>query len=290
MKVSVIVPTLNNVTLGDTLRAIENQTHPPDEVIVVGRDELGITKAFPQVRFVDTERPMCAAAVRNIGMKTARGDIFLFTDADCLPAPDWVTTHIAQQQAGHLVVGGGISVEHTNYWAQADNVSMFHEFATSHPSGSRLLLPTLNLSVRRVIWEAVGGLDESFPGAAGEDSDWTIRMRLAGYNLWFDPTAVVRHTPARTTWKDVVRHWQQSGYNNIRVRIRYAAEFNTPAIVQNPYSLRFLSPLIAAHITAGIYTHPPLWRYWTSLPVVFMTKLIYCWSAARALESGFAFE
>ncbi len=69
-------------------------------------------------------------------------------------------------------------------------------------------------------------MDESFPSGLGEKIViGTIRMRLAGYNLWFDPTAVVRHTPARTTWKDVVRHWQQSGYNNIRVRIRHAAEF-----------------------------------------------------------------
>ncbi|MBK8430204.1 MAG: glycosyltransferase family 2 protein [Chloroflexi bacterium] len=137
MKVSVIVPTLNNVTLGDTLRAIENQTHPPDELIVVGRDEMGITQAFPQVRFVDTERPMCAAAARNIGMKMAKGDIFIFTDSDCIPNPDWVAQHLSLQQQGKQIVGGGVVIANPNYWAESDNISMFHEFLHTHPQGKR---------------------------------------------------------------------------------------------------------------------------------------------------------
>lgn len=290
MRLSVIVPTLNNHTLPATLRAIEGQTRPPDEIVVVGRDEIGATADFPAVRFVDTGRPRCAAAVRNRGMAEATGDVFVFTDSDCIPHPEWLARHEAHQQSGKMVVGGGIEIDDPNYWARSDNVSMFHEFAITETAGTRFLLPTLNLSVRREVWETVGGMDESFPGAAGEDSDWTIRMRQAGYVLHFDPQTAVRHAPARTTYRDVIKHWRNSGYNNIRVRVRHASEFNTPAFAQSALGLRLLSPLIAARITAGIYAQRTFWRYWSSLPIVYATKIIYCWSAARAIEDGFAFE
>jgi GT2 family glycosyltransferase len=290
MKISVIVPTLNNQTLAATLRALRAQSRLPDEVLVVGRDEVaGVLAGFPEVRFVDTGKPLCAGAVRNWGMREARGDVFLFTDADCVPAVDWVAQHGRGQAVGRPIIGGGIELDNPNFWAESDNLAMFHEFSTSQPAGLRFLLPTLNLSIRRQVWEAVGGMDESFPGAAGEDSDWTIRIRQAGFPLYFDPTAVVQHAPARTRWADVRRHWRTSGHNNIRVRVRYATEYNSPNFAQHPHWLRLLSPLIAAQVTGKIYAQPRYWRYWRSLPVVWATKLIYCWGAAEGIENGFAF-
>ena len=287
MKISVIVPTLNNATLPATLEAIGKQTRPADEVVVVGRDEPNYTAPFSFVRFVDTGKPVCAARARNLGMEAAVGDLFVFTDSDCIPAPDWLEKH-EQQAQNYDIVGGGIDIENKNYWAMSDNLSMFHEFSTAKDAGERFLLPTLNMNIKREAWEKVGGMDETFPGAAGEDSDWTIRLRLAGYTLFFDPTIVVRHAPARTTPSDVVRHWKNSGYNNSRVRVKHAAEFGTPWFTRKPFWLRALSPLIAAYISGGIFAQKIYWRYWTTLPIVYATKVIYCWAAARSIEDGFA--
>jgi cellulose synthase/poly-beta-1,6-N-acetylglucosamine synthase-like glycosyltransferase len=165
---------------------------------------------------------------------------------------------------------------------------MFHEFVPALPAGARFLLPTLNLSLRRGVFESVGGMDESFPGAAAEDADWTIRIRRAGYRLWFDPAAVVAHSPARTAWADVVRHWRNLGHNAIRVRLRYAEAFGTPAGARRAAWWRWLSPLIAARVTAGVYGKRPLWPHWPSLPVVYATKVLYCLGAAAAIDDGFA--
>lgn len=290
MSISIIIPTLNNHTLTATLAAVVPQTRPGDELLVVGLDEIGVTQAFPQVKFISTGRPQCAAAVRNLGLTHATQEIFLFTDSDCIPAPDWVEKHRHNQAQGQLVVGGGIEIDHPNYWARADNLSMFHEFAVSQPAGVRSLLPTLNLSVHRSVWHKVGGMDESFPKAAGEDSDWTIRMRHAGYTLHFDPTAVVRHAPTRTTWQHVFHHWHHSGHNNIRVRLRYAQEYGTPWWVRSPLALKLLSPFIAAWTTAKIYRSPAAWPYVSCLPVVYATKIVYCFGAAAAVQSKFAFQ
>ncbi|HRO90140.1 MAG TPA: glycosyltransferase [Promineifilum sp.] len=288
MRVSVIIPSLNAPTLGRALAAVVAQSEPPHEVIVVGRDEAGTLQTHPAVQFIDTGVPVCAARARNLGMGAASGDLFLLLDSDCIPAPDWLARHRARHAAGETVVGGAVALQGSNYWAQSDNVSMFHDFVPQLPAGPRFLLPTLNLSVRREVFAAVGGMDESFPGAAAEDADWTVRIRRAGHRLWFDPAAVVAHSPARVAPRDVVRHWRYLGHNAIRVRLRYADEFKTPNGAQYAWWWRLFSPIIAAGVTAGIYAKRPLRRYWAGLPVVYATKIIYCWGAARAIDSGFA--
>lgn len=289
MNISVIIPTLNAPTLARTVDAVLAQTAVPREIIVVGRDEAGVLGNYPAVRFVDTGEPVCAARARNLGMAAATGDVFLFLDSDCVPQPDWLQRHLDRQQAGSPVVGGSVALQGSNYWAQSDNVSMFHEFIPGHPPGNRQLLPTLNLSVRRSIVDQVGLMDESFPGAAAEDADWTVRMRLAGVPLAFAPEAVVAHAPARTTWSDVVRHWRNLGHNAVRVRLRYPAAFGTPSGAVSAAWWRLLSPLIAARITGGIYANRLFWPHWRSLPVVYASKIIYCLGAADSIDSGFAF-
>ncbi|MEW5989269.1 MAG: glycosyltransferase [Chloroflexota bacterium] len=285
-KVSVIIPSLNSTTLPRTLTGVASQSRPPAEVIVIGRDEAGILCNFPHVQFIDTGAPVCAAAARNLGVSRAGGEFFVFTDADCIPNPDWLRLLHQRLEAGERVVGGSVELKGSNYWAQSDNVSMFHDFVPESRPGPRPFLPSLNLGLHRSVVEHVGGMDESFPGAAAEDTDWTIRMRRAGYQLYFEPAAKVQHIPARTDWPDVARHWRNLGRNAIRVRLRYADDFDTPAFVRRPTWLRLLSPLIAAKATLDIYAQPYLRSYWTTIPVVYATKILYCWSAARAVASG----
>ncbi|MEQ9465472.1 MAG: glycosyltransferase [Haliea sp.] len=287
---SVVIPTLNDSTLPRTLQAVMEQTRAADEIIVVGRDENGVAGRFPRVRFVDTGKPVCAAVARNCGIAESRGQIIVFTDADCIPETDWLEQHERAHCQGARVAGGGVSVASENYWVLSDNVSMFHDFVRELPPGERSLLPTLNLSVQRSVVEEVGLMDESFPGAAAEDSDWTIRMRLAGYRLQFVPAAVVHHAPSRTRWKDVVGHWRKSGFSGIRVRHRYAQDYATPAFARSALMLRLLSPFIAARVTAGIYSDLVFWPYWRCLPVIYLTKIIYCLGAAAAIDNGFAFD
>ena len=289
-RISVVVPTLNDGTLARTLEALVAQSRTADEILVVGRFEDRITREFPQVVFIDTGQPVCAAAARNRGMAAAQGDIIAFTDSDCIPEKDWLARHEQAHNGGAEVVGGGVSLDGSNYWAQSDNVSMFHDFVTAHPAGNRILLPTLNLSVKRAVIDAVGFMDESFPGAAAEDADWTVRMRLAGYPLRFIPDARVRHAPSRRCWADVVEHWRKLGYSAIRVRHRYAVDLRTPALAGSAFLMRALSPLIAARVTAGIYANPIFWRHLAYLPVVYATKIIYCFGAAASIEDGFAFD
>lgn len=289
MRISVVIPTLDDESLAQAIDAVLRQERRADEILVVGIDGKGVTKAYPQVRFVDTGRPVCAAAARNLGIRLSTGSIIAFTDADCIPTRRWLACHEAAHAAGFPVVGGSVALAGANYLAQGDNVALFHAAIRQHPRGERFALPTLNLSIDRSVVERVGYLDESFPGAAGEDTDWTLRMRLAGYPLRFEPSAVVRHAPCRTRWAEVLRHWTCAGHAGIRVRQRYAPTYGTPRWTRSAGLLRALSPLIALYVTLRIYRQPRLWRYLAYLPIVYLAKVAYCLGAAAAVASGFAF-
>lgn len=286
--ISVVIPTVGEETLPRTVEAVLRQTRPADEIIVVGRDQSGRMARFPGVRFIDTGRPASAAEARNRGIAATRGDIVALTDSDCVPLPDWLARHEEAHTTGQSVVGGGVELSGTNYWAQADNVAMFHDFVPRRPAGYRTLLPTLNLSIRRSVIEEVGGLDETLPSA--EDAEWTIRICRAGWPIYFEPAARVRHAPMRTRPSDVVRHWRKLGYSSIRVRLRYRQEFRTPRWAGSAFWVLVLSPLIAARVTAGIYRQRWAWRAWKYLPVVYASKIWFCQGAAESIRSGYAFD
>ena len=92
--VSVIVPNYNYArTLGLCLSALERQTYPHIEVIVVDDrstdDSVEIARRHG-VRVVETDTNIGAPAARNLGVRYARGEVLFFLDSDLALAEDVV--------------------------------------------------------------------------------------------------------------------------------------------------------------------------------------------------------
>ncbi|MGB9591429.1 MAG: glycosyltransferase, partial [Candidatus Kryptoniota bacterium] len=283
MFVSVIIPNLNAPTIDQTLLAIERQTYSDYEVLVVGMDIWGLVRANDKVRFIFSETPLPPARARNWGAKEARGDILVFTDADCIPRPDWLETFVKCFNHPEVaVVGGGVDISSSgNYWILADNLSMFYEYLAIHPAGQRRQLPSLNLAIRREIFEAIGGFDERYPKPSGEDADLTIRLHKCGYHLYFEPRAIVVHRPPRDTLFDLFWHGYYQGMYSTKVDKRYASEEGLPAILRERWVLRCFAPVISIGAIARMFiTYPNLWVYWYTLPAIFLAKVAWCWGAS----------
>ena len=82
---SVVIPTLNEERhIGSLLSDIAGQTRKADEVIVVDAgsedDTVRVAKRFPNVILLDGSPPV--AVGRNLGGRSARGDVLIFLDAD----------------------------------------------------------------------------------------------------------------------------------------------------------------------------------------------------------------
>ncbi|RME45969.1 MAG: glycosyltransferase, partial [Chloroflexi bacterium] len=247
MKVSVVIPNLHSPIIDETLRAIREQAFDLNqvEVIVVGRDRHGLVREDGLVRFHDTGHPVPPAVARNLGLAQAAGEIVAFTDADCIPAPDWLANLTAAYHArsDRTVVGGSVTPDAENYWTLADNISTFYRFLPSRPPGEQIHLPSLNFSARRQVLEAVGGFDERYPRPSGEDTDLCLRLRRAGHSLYFEPRAVVYHRPPRQSLTALLRHARDFGRYTPRMLPEYGDLLGWPAFLRQPALILALSPL-----------------------------------------------
>ena len=283
--VSIIIPNRDSPLIGDTLRSILAQTALERvlEILVVGTDQPGLVIEHDQVHFIRAARPLTAPVARNIGIRSARGSYLAFIDADCLAAPDWLAQLLAARRAGHAIVGGGIALEGSGYWQLCYNLTMFHDFLTTTPAGERPNLGTLNLGVSRSVVERVGLFDERL--TRSQDTEWTLRMRQAGYRLYFAPQAVVQHRPAISSLRQIVRVWYMTGSFSVWIRRRYRDIIAVPPLARYPALLIAAAPLIGLAVTARIFGRSPhLVRYIHTWPVVWATKVAWCLGAANAMH------
>lgn len=130
MKITVLIPTYRRTQdLCRCLSALQQQTRPVDEVLVVVRDTDSETWAF-LASFHAGTLPLCTATVTvpgvvaamNLGFETAQGDIIAVTDDDAAPHSDWLERIEAYFLADDRIGGvGGRDWVHQNGTVETDS-------------------------------------------------------------------------------------------------------------------------------------------------------------------------
>jgi hypothetical protein len=280
--ISIILPNTDSVLIKRSLHVLGQQVQDRStcEILVVGTDKPGLVVEDDLVRMVPTDSSACASDKRNLGMREASGRILMFLDDDCLPAPDWLTRHVERHNRGELVAGGAVTFDSYNYFQLADNVSAFHDLLPFMPEGPRAYLTTANLSVDRRVIEHAGEMEPQKNRA--EDLEWTVRFRTLGYRLYFDPAAVVYHDPPRRSLNTVWHHWTEDAPHTLKIRLRHAELLQTPSLARHRWVLLCGMPMVAAWATMRTFSHlETISRYWSTLPLVYLTKMAWCWGAFR---------
>ena len=194
-RVTIIVPAWNaEDTMDACLAACLEQSYAPVEVIVVDDGSTDATAAAAERRGVRCIRQDNAgpAAARNRGAKEGDGEVLAFTDSDCVPRRDWLEKLMAAMDNGAAAVGGAYAIANEHAWLA---VFVQEEIALRH-EGFRQgtdFLGSFNFAVRRAAFEQVGGFDESFTQASGEDNDLAYRLHDIGAAFAYAPGAVVAH-------------------------------------------------------------------------------------------------
>jgi cellulose synthase/poly-beta-1,6-N-acetylglucosamine synthase-like glycosyltransferase len=176
------------------------------------------------------------AAGINFAARLAKGDIFLVVDCDCSFEPDAIEELIRPLLADPDVaaVSGNILVRN---WRQSVTASLQAiEYLVSISLGKAYANHIDQVSCvsgafgafRRHAWERVFGMDTG----GGEDLDFTIRLRLAGYKIVF-----ARHSVCYTDVPDTL-------YALLRQRNRWERDafwirFRKFQRIMNPYRREF---------------------------------------------------
>ena len=209
MRATVVVPTKNRPdALDRCLAALAAQDLDQLEVVVVddaSTDPNAICAIAGARARVVSGAGRGPAAARNLGARSARAPMVLFTDDDCRPEPGWAAAAVARLEAGAAVVAGPTVVDVAmGAPARAAQVVTNHLVEASMADGLVGFAPTSNLACRADVLRELP-FDEEYPLAAGEDRDWCDRLAASGRAIAYEPNAVVRHHPDLT----LRRYWQQ---------------------------------------------------------------------------------
>ncbi len=249
--ISVIIPVYNGAqTLPACLKALQQQTQSPAEIIVVDDgstdNTVGIAAQFDVT--ILSQANAGPAAARNHGARIAGGDILLFTDADCVPAPDWVERMIAPFDDPTVA---GAKGEYRTYQREliARFVQQEYQDRYDRMVGQSQIdfVDTYSAAYRRQIFLAAGGFDVTFPTASVEDQEFSFRLAAQGHRLVYVPQAVVYHQHDRTLAEYIKRkYW--IGYWKALVTRRYPAKLardsHTPQILKAQMGLAALGSLV----------------------------------------------
>lgn len=207
--ISLVIPVYNRPDeIVELLESISQQGDTDFEVIVVEdgstrtcKEEIApfADKFKLQYFFKENSGP---GPSRNYGVQHASGDYVIVLDSDCILPADYmrvVRQHLDNEQIDAF---GGPDKAHASFTTlqKAINYSMTSFLTTGGIRGgmknvNKFHPRSFNMGVRTEVWNKLGGFSRM---RYGEDIDFSIRLKEAGYKVVLMPDAWVWHKRRNT--------------------------------------------------------------------------------------------
>ncbi|MEH2147768.1 glycosyltransferase family 2 protein [Nostoc sp.] len=237
MRNTVLIPTYRRPQdLSRCLLALQEQTKPVDQVIVVVRDTDADTWQFLAqlntdnlpLHTVKVTQPGVVAAL-NAGLAAVEGDIVSITDDDAAPHPDWLERIAAYFTCdSHLGGLGGRDWIHHGSKLEDESrpvvgqLQWFGRVIGNHHLGVGEprevdILKGVNMSFRT---QAIGQLrfDERMRGTGAQvhfEMAFTLTLKRAGWKIIYDPNIAVDHYPAQRFDEDQRNNFNEIAFINL---------------------------------------------------------------------------
>lgn len=200
MNISVVIPVHNaEDTLLRVLKSILPELLDGDQLIVADdRSDDGsaiIAKEIERVEYVFSNHSTGAAGTRNAGASLALNEWILFVDSDAIPPEGWRKLFEDKMSLGYQGIqavygktapGNDASTFYKNYY-------YYYTFTRRIRSESVRGCATYFFAVKRVLFNELGGFDESFSGASVEDAEFAARLISHGGKILLVPEIQIYH-------------------------------------------------------------------------------------------------
>jgi GT2 family glycosyltransferase len=263
--ISVVIISKDEESLDETVSDVGGQVSrlaEAAEIVVVDASDGGLDhirrRYETTVRWVQFEQPpgvhISIPHQRNAGVRAARGEIIVFTDAGCRPEPDWLARLVAPLFQGEHVTAG-LTL------ATPGSSALYDQGAQRAAQSSYLAeCSTINLAFTREAFNAIGGFDETF--AYGSDVDFSWRLTDASYRIRSVPDAIVRHDWGR--WRRQMRRSYQYGKARMRLYRKHRSRLRR-VLRDDPMVVVYPAFLLGLPLTVFFPYYPallliPAWR------------------------------
>jgi len=242
-----------------------------------------IQPELSSLRYVSTGANIGLANAANLGVNSAKGNLVLFTDDDCIPQEDWVERmRVALERED--IVAGAVESPTSNYIKLCHNISQFHCFMPGRKVEWVDFVAGANVGFNRSVLEELGGFEQNRRNCP--DTEFILRARMKGYRIFFADNAIITHDPARTSLTSIFRYSADHASHTILLRNKYSKLMRTPFVLCSGALVLLAAPVIALRVTLGIYLgNLRLLRVIQTALVVYALKLAWCWGAARGLRT-----
>ena len=277
---SIIIPAYNaEHTISDCVTACQQQTgvdRATYEIIVVDNGSTDATAVVAQKAGADHvlthDKVQGAAAARNRGLSLAQGSITLFTDADCMPQPDWLSKMVKPFSDPDLVGCKGIYATYQpQIVARFVQIEYEDKYDLMRQEETIDFIDTYSAAYRRDILIEMGGFNEHIFYA--EDLELSFRLDAQQCKMIFQPQAVVAHLHSDSLVSYTLKKYH-NGYWRAQVIHRHPEKVikdsHTPQV--SKVQMVLMAGMLASG-GIGLFI-PPLWVFTLLLFVIFQATAV----------------
>ncbi len=261
MKISVVIPTMNDSEVFDAIDSVLAQDYDEFEVIVVDgstgthRDELASYCDDHDVRYVHEderpENPVGLNGSRNIGAKLADGEAVVLLDGDCQATPGWLS-HLSDTLTEYDVVESKVTYHNEGKACPMDR--------TVENDGKAHRFLGAGLAFRKAVWEK-SEFDERFISLRN-DTSFGLDALDHGFTYGFAEEAEVEHHSGRFSPKQFVTErlrflYEPLFYKEYRDHEHFDDNVSTAGPVLYPKELAYLGVLALALFLPYAYLTVP---------------------------------
>ncbi|MDJ0715542.1 MAG: hormogonium polysaccharide biosynthesis glycosyltransferase HpsN [Prochloraceae cyanobacterium] len=229
--ISVIIPTYRREeALRDSLKDLLQQDYPNFEILVIDQTQTHEPETEKYLEKLAKEGQISwfrlnwasLPGARNYGVRRAKGEIVLFIDDDIQLQQGYLKAHAENYQRQEIGAVAGrvfdrmkladsaktnatkeepLAIEYLPPEAMDPGIAWYHIDLVHTVKPQQVISARgCNMSFRREIFTKHDiWFDERFRGSAvREESDFCLRLRKSGYQIWYDPEASLVHLGEET--------------------------------------------------------------------------------------------